>query len=375
MRICLICVEIFAWGKYGGFGQATRIIGRELAKRGIEVFAVVPRRKGQKPVEELDGITVLSFQPNFPWSLIELYRKCNADIYHSQQPSLGTYLAMKAMPDRKHITTCRDPKNTYDWRIEIGLASLSKLKVLASYLYEDNFLVKKAVIRADGVFCAADHLIPKVKFKYDLRSVPSLLPTPVAVPGNVKKAITPTVCFLARWDRRKRPELFFELAREFPRIIFIGIGIAQDSKWDNYLRKAYSKLPNLEMTGFIDQFSTNDLSSILEKSWVLVNTSMREGLPVSFLEAAANRCAILSGVDPDGFASKFGYCVKDDNFVEGLEFLLEDDRWKERGEYGYEYIKETFEMNKAINRHIDVYEQVLSKKPRASVTGFFARIV
>ena len=33
MKVCLISVEIFAWGKYGGFGRATRIIGRELTRR------------------------------------------------------------------------------------------------------------------------------------------------------------------------------------------------------------------------------------------------------------------------------------------------------------------------------------------------------
>ena len=49
MRICLICVEIFAWGKYGGFGRATRMLGRELVRRGMSVDAVVPRRKGQHP--------------------------------------------------------------------------------------------------------------------------------------------------------------------------------------------------------------------------------------------------------------------------------------------------------------------------------------
>ena len=48
MKICLICVEIFAWGKFGGFGRATRIIGRELVKKGFEVTAIVPLRKGQK---------------------------------------------------------------------------------------------------------------------------------------------------------------------------------------------------------------------------------------------------------------------------------------------------------------------------------------
>jgi len=35
VHICLVAVEIFGCGKYGGFGRATRIIGRELAKRGI----------------------------------------------------------------------------------------------------------------------------------------------------------------------------------------------------------------------------------------------------------------------------------------------------------------------------------------------------
>ena len=40
MKICLIAMEIFAWGKYGGFGRATRMIGKELAKRGVTVTAV-----------------------------------------------------------------------------------------------------------------------------------------------------------------------------------------------------------------------------------------------------------------------------------------------------------------------------------------------
>ena len=361
MRICFICVEIFAWGKYGGFGRATRIIGRELAKRGIEVFAVVPRRKGQKPIEELDGITVLSFKPYSPLSSSDLYKKCDADIYHSQEPSFGTYLAIRAMPTRKHMITFRDPKDTKDWIMEFHLPSLSKMQVIANYLYEENFLVKSAVLHSDGVFCAAKHLIPKVKVKYGLRMSPNFLPTPVSVPEKVKKAVTPTVCFLARWDRRKRPEIFFELARKIPRVRFIGIGVGQDRKWDNHLRKRYSNLPNLEMTGLIDQFSTNDLSSILEKSWVLVNTSKREGLPNSFLEALAHRCAILSRVNPDGITERFGYHVKDDDFVQGLARLLEQNTWKEKGENGYEYVKENFELGKIIDQHVSVYSEILKK--------------
>lgn len=362
MRICLICVEIFAWGKYGGFGRATRIIGRELVKRGIEVFAVVPRRKGQKPLEELDGINILSFSPYFPFSAKDLYRKCNADIYHSQEPSFGTYLAMKEMPNRKHIVTFRDPRDFQDWRIEYELPSLSKLQVLSNYLYESNFFVKRAVRRADDVFCIAKYLIPKVKFMYCLKSDPHFLPTPVTIPDKIHKALTPTVCFLARLDRRKRPELFLELAKKFPHVKFIVVGKSRDKKWDTYLRNTYSNLPNLEMPGFIDQFSSDLHSQILEKSWIMVNTSTREALPNAFLEAAAHKCAILSKVDPDGFASQYGYHAKDDNFSKGLDFLLENQRWKERGELGYEYVKETFEINRAVDQHLAVYEQILASK-------------
>ncbi len=190
---------------------------------------------------------------------------------------------------------------------------------------------------------------------YSLKSDPHFLPTPVSVLDQVRKATDPTVCFLARLDRRKRPEIFFELAKKFPKVKFIVVGKAQDKKWDSLLGKAYSSLPNLEMPGFIDQCNSDkQLSRILEKSWVLVNTSAGEGLPNSLIEVAAYGCAILSAVDPDDFASQFGYHAKDGDFVKGLEFLLENQRWKEQEERVYEYVKGTFEVNRAIDKHITV---------------------
>jgi glycosyltransferase involved in cell wall biosynthesis len=362
VRICLISVEIFAWGKYGGFGRATRIIGRELVKRGIEVFAVVPRRDGQKSVEILDGLTVLGFPPHNPWSAKKLFVKCNADIYHSCEPSFGTYLAMKSMPTKKHIVTCRDPRDFNDWRMEFELPSLNKLQVVHNYLYENNFLVKRSIRRMDEVYTTAQDLIPKVKSIYKLDRMPQFLPTPIDVPKEINKADIPTVCYVARLDRRKRPEIFLRMAHKFPDVKFIAVGKSRDEKWDSYLRETYSNISNLEMTGFVDQFSSNELSQILEKSWIMVNTATREGLANSFLEASAHRCAILSSVDPDGFASKFGYHVKDEDYLKGLASLLDGYAWVEKGERGYDHVNETFEMKKAIDAHLSVYNELLSNK-------------
>ena len=359
MRICLICVEIFAWGKYGGFGRATRIIGRELVKKGVEVYAVVPRRQDQKPVEELDGITVLNYPRYSPLSAMKLYKECNADIYHSAQPSMGTFLAMKSMPDRKHVITFRDPRDMWDWYLEFDRPSLSKLQVLSNLLYESNPLESWAVRHADGVFSNARYLIPKIRSMYHLNSDPVFLPTPVSVPSKIDKSGSPTVCFLARLDRRKRPELFLELAKSFPDVRFITFGRSRDEQWDRYLRETYGELPNMEILGFVDQFTSILHSEILEKSWVMVNTATREALPNAFLESAAHECAILSYVDPDGFASNFGYHAADEDFARGLSYLLEGERWKERGRRGREYVKQTFEMDLAISQHMDVYGALL----------------
>ena len=359
MRVCLVTVEFFAWGRYGGFGRAARTIGRELARRGVEVTAVVPQRRGQRPVEQVDGVTVLGFPPHAPWRAAELYRACDADIYHSQEPSFGTVVAARAAPDRKHVVTFRDPRRLDDWKVEFRLPSLNKLQVVANWLYEDNPLVGRAVRRADATFCAAEHLLTKVRAKYRVPN-PRFLPTPVHVPERVEKARTPTVCFLARWDRRKRPELFFELARSFPRVTFVAVGRARDQAYEAELRQAYGHLPNLRLVGFIDQFRSAELSQILEQSWVVVNTAAREGLPNAFLEAAAHRCAILSAVDPDGFASRFGHHVRGDDFAGGLATLLDRDTWRERGERGCEHVRARFETGHAIQRHLAAYDEVLS---------------
>jgi glycosyltransferase involved in cell wall biosynthesis len=360
VRICLISVEIFAWGKHGGFGRATRVIGRELVKRGVEVFAVVPRRPGQGRVEILDGITVLGFNRATPLRAAALLKQCDADVYHSQEPSFATYLARRVMPTRKHVVTLRDPRELSDWLIELRYPSLNHLQVIANYLYEDNLLVRRAVRRADRLFCAADFLAPKVARKYHLPVEPSLLPTPVWVPPDIRKAGRPTVCYLARWDRRKRPELFLELARQFPEVRFVAIGSARDSEFDRRLRSRYADLPNLEMTGHLDPFGSDQLSNLLSQSWIMVNTASREGLPNAFLEAGAHGCAVLSAVDPGGFTSRFGVPVSNDDFAGGLRQLLQGQRWREYGERARAYVRATYEQDLAIDKHLSVYRELLS---------------
>ena len=361
MRICLISVEIFAWGKYGGFGRATRLIGRELARRGHQVFAVVPRRRGQRQVEDLDGITVLGFSPWQPFTAIALLREADADIYHSCEPSLTSYLALRAMPDRRHMVTFRDPRNARDWLLEFARPSLSHLQVIHNCLFENNPLVRACIGRMDSVYTIARYLGPKVQAMYGLPEPARFLPTPVAIPSKIEKAERPTVCYVARMDRRKRPELFLELAAKFPQVRFLVAGRSRNQAWEASLRRRFGHLDNVHMLGFVDQFGSSLHSEIFSKSWILVNTATREALPNSLLEAAVHECAILSHVDADEFASRFGYHAAADDFEQGLAWLLEHDRWRELGKAAGTYVREVFELDRALDLHEAAYRQLLAK--------------
>jgi glycosyltransferase involved in cell wall biosynthesis len=94
-------------------------------------------------------------------------------------------------------------------------------------------------------------------------------------------------------------------------------------------------------------------------------------MPNAFLEAAAHECAILAGLDPDGFASEFGYHVKPgggskyptaDDFAAGLRWLLEGDRWRALGQRGREHVASTFETEVAMRLHIEMYQDHLARR-------------
>ncbi|MCX6648926.1 MAG: glycosyltransferase family 4 protein [Candidatus Bathyarchaeota archaeon] len=358
LRVCLVATELFAWGRLGGFGAATRTIGGELAKKGVRVSVVVPAGKGQGRLEGLDGMEVHSFPLNrYPFTG-SIYRSIGADIYHSEEPSWGTRLALKTVPGARHIATSQNPKTVGDWKLVEAHYPLRRR--IYNRLVAPSIDV--CVKQLDAVYCQARYIIPKTRAIYDLHADPDFLPNPVKIPKKPPtKSEEPIVCFLGRFDAEKRPETFFELAREFPEGRFVAAGKAHDEERDETLRRRCGSIRNLELPGFLDGAEKERL---LSESWVLVNTSVSECLPVSFLEAAAHGCAILSPHDPDGFASNFGYHVVDGDYASGLRRLL-DGNWRAAGEAGRRYVSATHEVGRVIDQHLEAYEGVLST-PRPS---------
>jgi glycosyltransferase involved in cell wall biosynthesis len=373
MKVCFLVSEFFRWGKFGGYGSATRIVAAELVRRGLDVTVITPSRGKQPDREIVDGVTVLSYPAHSIGTQFKLLRQCDAEIYHSQEPSLGTWLAMKAAPKRVHVVTCRDTRLYADWLIEMrSWWRDGSFKTLLTFPYENNVLVTRAVRAARAVYCPNEFSRPIAQKKYGLDSLPGFLPSPVRAPRvPLLKAERPTVCFVGRWDRRKRPEIFFELARAFPQVRFVAMGEARTSARTESLRRRFGGSDNLEMQGFVDQFSSDRFQQTLAQSWILVNTALREGLPRSFLEAAYFKCAILSRVDPDGFASRFGRRVENDDFAAGLRSLLSQEAWRARGEEAHQHVAGKYGVEQSVGQHLEVYHRMLGVRaePAAAATA------
>lgn len=367
MRICFIGSQIAAWGKIGGFGSNTRRLGRGLVARGTEVHVVVPRRRGQKRVENLDGMTVHGQSNLGVFFDTAVYKDINADIYHVQEPNIAGYQAQRAMPGRVHLVTSMDPREQADWRIELANATWSRrLKYPLQRFYEDGHLVHRAVRNSDGVYVESAFLTDKTRRLYKLDRDPGLLPKPVDIPeGPFEKDPQPLCVFLGRLDPRKRPEMFFQLAQRMPDMRFVCVGRAHDPSYQAYLEHRYFEASNLEVMGFVDPFSGGGLTGILSRAWVLVHPAAREGLPTAFQEASAHEMAVLAYVDPAGYVSRFGKVAAEDRGLDGLESdlrnLIGSGEWREKGKAGRIYNIENHSVEASVTRHLEVYREHLSR--------------
>jgi glycosyltransferase involved in cell wall biosynthesis len=163
---------------------------------------------------------------------------------------------------------------------------------------------------------------------------------------QVIKNQQPRVIFLGRLDPIKRPWVFVELARRFPEVEFLMLGQSHFQGRGSWVPR---QLPeNVTLLGHIDG---EQKLHLLASAWVLVNTSIHEALPISFLEALACDTPLLSCTNPEGLVSRFGIFTGSwdgdgmeslPRFVNGLRQLLEHHSWRTQlGQEGRAWVERT----------------------------------
>ena len=252
------------------------------------------------------------------------------DIFQSEEPYIFTYEASKI--NKNHVVVFQDPFDTEDKRLmneatkdyfsilsQSGKISNSPNVTLRNFAAKimgktmmkrtEIIPIKKVLnnIVSENVYAEAKFISEKVRKMYNLNYTPKVLRNPQDFPSTPpRKSDLPSIVWIGRWDLQKRPDIALQTAMNLPNYDFYFIGKANDVTYfkeiSRILRNRYANYPNIHLLDFVPE---EEKARIMKEGWILLNTSVREGLPISFLEAGANAMSIVSSVNPDGYTENY----------------------------------------------------------------------
>lgn len=303
-------------GRMGGFGwglkQAATCFASEPAL-GVEPVLLMGQRV-KKPYVRKDRVhgceVVWIGDSLFDWA--RAVREARIDMFLSIdfRPNYRAFFAL--CPRTPILLWVRDPWDNRDREIiaqlrvpgcdtppqGVSAHPTQKLGPLA--------MASKIVGRGLRLVVTTPALIAKIPDSYGVPSAGiGLLPNIVApCDGAPLKSERPVIAFLARLDPYKRPWLLAELARRIPEAEFVVMGqrhFKGAGAWE-----PGELPPNMRMLGHVDEPQKR---TELARAWLLLNTSIHEGLAVSYLEALAHEAPLVSCVDTEGLATRFGRAI------------------------------------------------------------------
>ncbi|MEO0196979.1 MAG: glycosyltransferase family 4 protein [candidate division WOR-3 bacterium] len=194
-----------------------------------------------------------------------------------------------------------------DFLIQIGIKHSKLIIVQNEYQKEEA----KRIWKKDAI------IIPNLQFKVN------------TYPQKTEKIVI-WVGVITKW---KQPELFLEIAKKLKNYKFKMIGYG-----DLNLIKGYEKLQNFE---FLGKLKNEDVNKELEKSWIILNTSIGEGISNAIIQAMMRGNVPICLNDDYSILEKYkvGFFVKSINeMLEKIKYLFENE------EVFFEYSKRAFEF-------------------------------
>jgi glycosyltransferase involved in cell wall biosynthesis len=117
---------------------------------------------------------------------------------------------------------------------------------------------------------------------------------------SVEKKLPNKIVWIANFKKLKQPEIFIKLAQDLTDLEnseFVMIGKTTESRYHVNLLKQIKKIRNLQYLG---QLSQAEVNRVLAQAHLLVNTSLWEGFPNTFIQAWMRKVPVVSlHVNPD----------------------------------------------------------------------------
>lgn len=341
LKIGLIIDEYFgaADTAFGGYGfLARRLIAKYLPDTNLQIDVLLGRGRKRYSAEETivkDDKTINLYRlPKRKWAAKRWLKKQNYDAYLSIELTYNYVLECEPDTNKKLILWIQDPRPMYEWD-EINTV---KLFPETNYYDQNIYDTVHKLYRQNRVkFISQGHFLnQKAKDLYALDDNVSIdyVPNPIEYDESFKLSGNPKenlIIFLGRLESVKRGWLFCEIAKRMPDYQFCVLGQTFREKHKNTdIMQSYYDIPNLHFAGHVDGDVKNEY---LKRAKILVNTSIHEALPISFLEALSFGTLLVSNRNPEDLTSKFGIHVGDvlgdgfdkvDLFVDAIHKILDN---------------------------------------------------
>jgi len=357
--------------RIGGAERQMFLIAKHLKKKDLNFHYIIKdASKLGYTTEQLNGIEIKTFGThlrNFKpkilnrifqilnnldlFLFLKFYKKLNFEMYHLRGANVITGIwafFSKIVKKKRFIFTIAGARDcipgTYPWHpvfymiYKYALKRADLVIVIAEYLkklLKENYSVDSLVIKSG-------HPIPEVPFK---------------------KEVPPLVLWISRLKKVKRPELFLQIAEELKdlnaRFLLIGPG---DYKKDEIILQAQ----NQDNFDFIPGVKMGQDNSFYRKASLLINTSSYEGYPNSFIQAWLCETPVMSLlIDPDRVIKKnnLGFIAKGNvsDMVDKIQNFVENpSELKSIGEQCRRYAIENHNIQRTVNKHLQIYKRLSS---------------
>lgn len=378
-KIALLINEYFgALGTgFGGYGfLARRLVAKYLNNNDIQVDVLLKTTSRNFGMfarkHNVDGVNVYEI-PKKEWFAKRWLKNQDYDAYLSIETTFDLPVMVEPDKKKKLIFWIQDPRPLSDWD-EINTVKLFPEPCYydqAAYdrvhqLYKDN----RIKFVSQGYF-----LNDKAKELYRLDNDVEItyLPNPIEideqfdVTSYTKKDM---IIFLGRIESVKRGWLFCEIAKQCPEYDFYMLGQTfYDAERNSEIINQYKDVPNLHFAGHVDGDLKNQY---LKDAKILINTSIHEALPISFLEALSYGTLLVSNQNPENLTAKFGIdvgTVLGDGFesvelyVNAVRDIMQNDENRNKlALEAVEYIKQVHNMPRFITDMKHILLEIVNKE-------------
>ena len=283
------------------------------------------------------------------------FLEADAFIFTTSHPLLGKLvLFQKLLRGKKVIFRLSSDLNT-------DLESYRKKNSLLSYLY-----YRFGLMHSSAIVSQTEKQKKMLEERLGLESI--IIPNGFFIRRDWERIEKRHILWVGRCMKSKRPLLFIQLARQFPREKFVMImpvnkeipahEFKERKSLAGEITSEAKELSNLKV---LDYVAFSDIQNYFDCAKLYVCTSELEGFPNTFIQACLGGTPILSyNIDPDGMIEKYGLgCFCRDDMEKAAAFIsrLDESLLSEYRDRTLEYVSKYNNIYETAERYLCVMDK------------------